>query len=110
MTVIGGSVPMNDRTPDARELLDALAAIREALNTPNGATVGDQQTRDAILLERAGHASVMLRGILGEDATPDISRSVAYLRARLAEHPAEGYRTWNERMAEMDAAKAAAAR
>ena len=79
---------MNDTIPDARELLDALAAVREALDVPNGAIMGDQQTRDAILIERAGHAVVMLQGILGRDATPGISWSVAYLRAQLAEHPA----------------------
>jgi len=31
---------------------------------------------------------------------------VEYLRARLAEHPAVGYKTWDERVAELDAAKA----
>ena len=41
----------------------------------------------------------MLRGILGEDATADIPWSVAYLRARLAELPATGYRTWEQAMA-----------
>ncbi len=93
----------------AAELLDALAAVREAVGIPNGATVGDQETRDAILIERAGHAAVMLQGILGRDASVDIPWSVAYLRARLAEHPAEGYRTWDERVAELEAAKASVA-
>ena len=63
---------------------------------------GAQKIRDKILLERVGHAAVMLRGILGEDAHPDIPWSVAYLRARLAEHPAEGYKTWAERVAELE--------
>ncbi len=31
---------------------------------------------------------------------------MGYLRARLAEHPATGYKTWAERMAELAAAKA----
>ena len=96
--------------PDAGQLLDALAAVREAFAIPNGATMGDQQTRDAILLERAGHAVVMLADILGEDTTPDVPWSVAYLRARLAEHPAAGYKTWEQHVAELDAAEAAAAR
>jgi hypothetical protein len=39
-------------------------------------------------------------------ASADVPWSVAYLRARLAEHPAEGYKTWDERMVELDAAKA----
>jgi hypothetical protein len=93
---------------DSRQLLDALAALREALDIPNAATVGDQETRDAILVERAGHAVVMLAGILGGDDS-DIPWSTAYLRARLAEHPAAGYKTWDERVAELDAAKTARA-
>jgi hypothetical protein len=32
---------------------------------------------------------------------------VAYLRARLAEHPAQGYKTWDERTAELEAARQA---
>ena len=34
------------------EAVDALVAIREALDIPHGATVGDQETRDRILVER----------------------------------------------------------
>jgi hypothetical protein len=76
---------------------DALAAVAEAIDIPHGATAGDQETRDKILLERAGHAVVMLRSILGDHAILDVPWSVEYLRARLGEHPAEGYRTWGER-------------
>jgi hypothetical protein len=100
---------MNDNTPGAAQLLDALAAVREALDIPNAATVGDQETRDAILVERARHAVVMLAAILDGDAPLGIPWSVAYLRARLAEHPAAGYKTWDERVAELDAAKASVA-
>lgn len=70
---------MNDAIPDARELVDALAAVREAIDIPNAATVGDQEVRDVILVERADHAVVMLGSILGADA--DIPWSTAYLRA-----------------------------
>jgi hypothetical protein len=98
---------MQDTIPDAAQLLDALAAVREALDIPNAATTGEQETRDAILVERAGHAVAMLAGILdGDDNTLGIPWSVAYLRARLADHPAAGYKTWDERMAELDAAMA----
>jgi hypothetical protein len=62
--------------------------------------VSEQKTRDRILVERAGHAVAMLRGIL--EAGDDIPWAVGYLRARLAEHPAASYK----RMAELDAAKA----
>jgi hypothetical protein len=85
---------------------DALEAVREALAIPHAATVGDDETRVKILLERVGHVVVMLGSILAEDATADVPWSVAYLRARLAEHPPAGYKTWDERMAELDAAKA----
>jgi hypothetical protein len=93
--------------PTREELLDALRAVREAINVPNGATVGDQETRDRILKERVGHAEVFLDDIfecLGRGADADVPWSVGYLRDRLAEHPAEGYKTWQQRMAEMEAA------
>jgi hypothetical protein len=102
---------MNDTTTSAAaELLDALAVVREALAIPHGATVADQQRRDAILVERAGHAAVMLAGILGADAARDVPWSAAYLREQLAKRPAAGYKTWDERAAELEAAKAEAAR
>lgn len=58
-----------------------------------------------------GRAVVMLQSILdGDHPIPDAAWSVAYLRARLAEHPATGYKTWDERMAELDAAAKTGAR
>jgi hypothetical protein len=96
-------------TLTAAELLDALTAVREALDIPHAATVGDDETRAKILDQRTGHAVAMLRGILDRDPVADIPWSVAYLRERLAEHPASGYKTWDERVAELEAAKAAAA-
>lgn len=87
---------------DLAELLDALAAVREALDIPHPATVGDGETYDRILSERVMHAVVMLRSVLREDGPSDVPWSVAYLREKLAEHPAEGYKTWDERAAELD--------
>lgn len=86
---------------------DALEAVLEALDIPHGATIGDQRIRDAILVERAAHAMVMLNSILcaGHPA-PDVPWSVSYLRERLAEQRAEGYKTWDQRMAELDTLKA----
>ena len=103
------SIRPDDASPGAarEDLLDALRAVREALGIPHAATVGDQEVRDAILVERAGHAVAMLDGILGKDPFPDVSWSVAYLRARLAEHPATGYKTWEARVAELEAARQA---
>jgi uncharacterized alpha-E superfamily protein len=76
------SVSREISRPPAADLLDALAAVREALDIPNGATMGDEEIRDKIFMERARHAMVMLRGILGEDATRDTPWSVGYLRER----------------------------
>jgi hypothetical protein len=99
---------MNDPAIPAGCLHDALAAVLEALDIPHAGTVGGQEVRDRILVERAGHAAVFLRGIFGEDPVTDLPWSIGYLRDRLAEHPAEAYKTWQQRMAELDAAKAAA--
>lgn len=94
-------------TPDGAELLDALRAVHEALDLPFAASVGDDAVRAGILDRHLGHAVAMLAGILGRDTYPDIPWAVAYLRERLAEHPPAGYKTWNERMTELKAAKAA---
>lgn len=83
---------------------DALQAVLEALDIAHAATVGYAEIRTAILVERAGHAKLMLATVLGQDHH-DPAWAVAYLRDRLAEHPATGYRTWDERMAELDAAR-----
>jgi hypothetical protein len=99
------AAPWDDQQA-APEYLDALTAVRECLDIPHAATAGDEEKRTAILLERVGHTVVMLNSILhDEHPAPDIAWSVAYLRDRLAEHPPTGYRTWSERMAELDAAK-----
>ena len=91
--------------PAPGDLLDALRAIREALDIPHPATVGDGEIHDAILKERVLHTVVMLGNIFPADGRPCaadvVPWSVEYLRARLAEHPAEGYRTWAEHMAEL---------
>ena len=89
------------------QLLDGLRAILEAIDIPHGATMGDQETRDKILLDRVGHVVVMLRSLLDDDTRHDWAWSAAYLRERLAEHPAEGFKTWDDRAAEIEAARAA---
>ena len=98
-----------DPAPTAAQLLDALRAVREALDIPHAATVGDQEVRDAILVERTGHAAVMLARIfecIADGRDPMIGWSAGYLREQLARHPAEGYKTWDERAAELAAARA----
>jgi hypothetical protein len=61
--------------------------------------VGEQEKRDGILIERVGHVAVILNGLLAEDSWHDWSWhdwswSTVYLRERLAEHAAKGYKTW----------------
>jgi hypothetical protein len=95
---------------DPKLLLDALMAVRDALGIPNAGTMGGQEIRDAILVERAGHAVVMLGSIferIEDGRDPDIEWSVAYLRERLAEHSATGYKTWDERMTALGLARQA---
>jgi len=90
---------------------DALAAILEALDIPYAASVGDEQIRAKILDARLMHTLIMLRGWL-EDDRPGWQRqhSLDYLRERLAEHPAAGYRTdYAEVMADWAAGRKAAA-
>ena len=95
--------------PEAAELLDALGAVREALGIPYAATVGDDETRAKILDERLCHTMTMINSLferIEDGREADIPWSVAYLRERLTEHPAEGYKTWDERVAELEVAKA----
>ena len=88
------------------EYRDALEAIREALDIPYAATVGDEMIRAKIMEQRVIHAVGTLERILSDDPYLDILWQVAYLQARLAEHPAEGYMTWDQRMPELDTLKA----
>ena len=98
------------RVDDTLSIREALEAIREALAIPHAATMGDEEIRAAIIEQRTGHAVVMLEAVLdGTHPAPDVAWSVAYLRDRLAEHPATGYRTWDEAVAETRAAEHAAA-
>ncbi|MDX3868007.1 hypothetical protein [Streptomyces europaeiscabiei] len=84
---------MTDRTePTARELRQLLAVVLEALDIPAPATVGDGETHRGILDHRTMDAVAALRGVLHQDDDPGWSAD--YLRARLAEKPATGYRSW----------------
>jgi hypothetical protein len=90
--------------PSCEASRETLEAVLEALDIPHAATVGDDEIRAKILEHRLGHTVVMLKSVLREEhPTPDIPWSVAYLRTRLAEHPAPGYKTWAARVAELEA-------
>jgi hypothetical protein len=73
---------------------ELLAAILEALDIPSPATVGDGEVHDRILLNRVTDAKVALEGVLRRGDDPGWSAD--YLRGRLAEKPADGYRAWGE--------------
>ena len=45
-------------TPTREELLDTLRAVRDAIDVPHAATMGEQEVRDRILIERVGHVAV----------------------------------------------------
>ncbi|MGC9543594.1 hypothetical protein [Streptomyces sp. UG1] len=82
---------MTDRIePSAGELRALLAAVLEAVDIPHAATVGDGEVHDRILLDRVMDARVALEGVLRRGDDPGWSAD--YLRARLSEKPATGYR------------------
>lgn len=93
---------MTTTEPTREELLTALQAVREAIDIPTPATDGDDEIRANILGHRLGHAVVLLRSVLAEHPAPNVPWSVEYLRERLAEHPVEGYKTFAERVAELE--------
>lgn len=75
---------------------DLLAAVLEALDIPQPATKGDTKLHDQILIERVGHAVIALRSIV-HDPHACAGWTADYLRNRLAEIPATGYRTTGSR-------------
>lgn len=89
---------MTDRTePSAAELRQLLAAVLEALDIPNPATVGDSEQYHKVLSDRAMHAVMALQRALDEDGGPlGVTWTTEYLQERLTEHPATGYRAWGE--------------
>ncbi|GGQ12774.1 hypothetical protein [Streptomyces roseolilacinus] len=74
------------------ELRILLEAVREAIAIPYAATVGDAEERARVLTNRAMYAEIVLGPVL--DHGEDPGWSADYLRGRLAEHPATGYRHW----------------
>lgn len=83
----GGALP--------EDVTALLRAVHEALDIPHPATVGDSEVHDRILNDRVMHAVIALRSVL-DDERPSlgIEWTTEYLRARLAEHPPTGYRSW----------------
>lgn len=73
---------------------DLLASVLDALDIPHPATVGDRAAHREALADRAMDAVIALRGVLDQGDEPGWSAD--YLRARLSEKPATGYRTSGE--------------
>ena len=82
-----------------------LAAVLEALDIPNPATVGGTEAHDRVLNSRVIHAKIALRDILTEGAPLGIEWTTRYLRERLADNPPTGYVTFAQAKAARDAGK-----
>lgn len=63
------------------ELLDLLAAVREAIDVPYASCMGEDEKRRAALVDRAMWASLILQHVL--DDQTDIAWHTQYLRERL---------------------------
>lgn len=81
-----------------------LRAVRDALDIPHAATFGHDETRTEILQQRVTHAVIALAAVL-DDPSVDVEWTTAYLRGRLAEHPAAGYVTHDQADAALDQGK-----
>lgn len=101
--------PAPDRCMQCGEpaAVHALRAVLDALDIPHPATVGDGEAHDRILHERVLHAVIFLRGALDDTRVTPFEWGLDYFREKLAEHPATGYRTWDEAVAETRARREA---
>lgn len=79
-------------SPEARTVIEV---VLEALDIPDAATVGHEETRKKILNRRLMYTVVVLRSLVEDREYPLLSldRELAYLREKLAEHPPVGYVT-----------------
>ena len=60
-TVFPHGIVTTDRSLSCEASHEVLRAVLEALDIPHGATVHDQEVRDAILVERVMHVAAMLK-------------------------------------------------
>ncbi|MFD9442678.1 hypothetical protein ACFWBR_35125 [Streptomyces sp. NPDC060006] len=88
----------------ANDVRDLLAAVLEALDIPHPATVGDTETHDRLLNDRAMQAVIALRSVL-EDAPLGIAWTTEYLREQLAELPPTTYVSSDQARAALAAGK-----
>ncbi|MFB6875691.1 hypothetical protein [Streptomyces sp. NPDC056323] len=77
-------------------ILEFLQTILDAIDIPAPATPDDAAEYNRVLADRAGHAAVALRDVLAGAAQFGPGWITRYLRARLDETPATGYRTLDD--------------
>ena len=82
--------------PLPESIHNLLAAVLEALDIPNPATVGGTPAHDRVLNSRVIHAKIALRDILTEGAPLGIEWTTRYLRERLADNQPTGYVTFDQ--------------
>ena len=79
------------------EVRELLGAVLAAMDIPYPATVADAVRHQEVLAERAMHATITLRRVLGTDRpwfpADDLAWETAYLHEQLAVHPPAGYKT-----------------
>ncbi|MEU8277404.1 hypothetical protein ACFYOK_29585 [Microbispora bryophytorum] len=90
----------------ADDLLDLLRAVREALDLPHAASLDGDKTRDEILGRRLLSVGSVLSCVLDDGVPADyLSVTARFLRDQTAKHPATGYVTHEQAMAEVKAGK-----
>lgn len=75
----------------ARVLMEA---VLEALTMPSPASLADRDVHDRILADRVVYVRIVLESALKN--ADDVDWAARYLRGRLAERPATGYRAVGE--------------
>lgn len=76
------------------QLVDALAAVREAIGIPYAATAGGEAVRHRLLVRRAIYAEVMLDRVASGQDVAGLGWEIANLRTQLAGCAPVGYVTW----------------
>lgn len=88
---------MSTLNPETRAVIET---VLEALDIPFTATVGHDAVRQPILSHRLLHTMVCLRSLLDRADSPHaqtaLDSSLADLREQVADHPAEGYVTYEQ--------------
>ncbi|MFJ2249422.1 hypothetical protein [Streptomyces sp. NPDC087862] len=87
---------MGTPTPYDGPTLAFLQTVLDAIDIPAPATADDAAAYSRVLADRAGHAAVALRDVLAGAAQFGPEWITGYLRDRLDETPATGYRSLDD--------------